>query len=510
MMMMVIGNRISRSGSRTAGRVEGPTGASPRAGAGASPRAGTGAGPGLALLLSALAALGACGGPAKSASGPVVKHGGQQTPGGETSNGQGTPGQETPGQQTPGQESPLQGAVVQASGTGATDDEAYAQALTMLGAEVYGDDPWARDSGLAVHDPDRDLIHQEAAGGRVRVLLGLERERVDGLLQELASQPLPPSVPAALSEALASPHGMHMEALACERRLELLDESCEAPRREDIAAELQSLAREIRLRTRLTGGIPLDAENRPLRPLEVVVERVSPRGAIAPLAGVPVMVVQPDGDGAVGAPQARTDATGVARFALPEGEPWPGGIRVVLDVQAFLGPLADMWPQAALTPTARTASRKRWSVVVTERVQGNQARAPIFAASLDRAMRAGGGDPMVALPVEAMRKITTATPATLPRVLPALADELQGRLDVLVVAELDSEYASRMGAYRVWYEARGRVQVYDVWTGKRLAELQDTVTATGVGDERADQAARTQLAEKLATEIAKVPPVTRQ
>jgi hypothetical protein len=492
-MMMVIVNRAPRSGSRTPGRVE----------------LGAGAGPRLALLL-ALAGLGACSGPAKSAPGPVRTPGGQETPGGQTPNGQETPGGETPGHETPGQESPLQGAVVQASGVGATEAEAYAQALTVLEAEVFGDDPWARDSGLAVHDPDRDLIHQEAAGGRVRVLLGLHRERLDGLLQELASQPLPSSVPPALSQALASPHGMHMEALACEQRLALLEEPCEGPRREDIAAELQSLAREIRLRTRLAGGIPLDAENRPLRPLEVVVERVSPRGAIAPLAGVPVMVVQPDGEDAGGAPRARTDATGVARFALPEGESWPGGIRVALDVEAFLGPLADMWPQTALTPTARTASSKRWGVVVTERVQGNQAREPIFAASLDRAMRAAGSEPVVALSVEATRKVTTATPSTLPRVLPALADELQGRLDVLVIAELDSEYASRMGAYRVWYEARGRVQVYDVWTGKRLAELQDAVTATGVGDERADQAARAQLAEKLATEIAKIPPVTRQ
>jgi hypothetical protein len=509
-MMMVIASPVPPSDSRTVGRVGRAAGASPRVDVGARPRVGTGAGPGLALLL-ALAGLGACGGPPKPASGPVVEHGGRETPGGETTNGQRTPGgQDTPDGDTSGQESPLQGAVVQASGTGATDDEAYAQALTVLEAEVYGDDPWARDSGVAVHDPDRDLIHQEAAGGRVRVLLGLERERVDGLLQELASQQLPASVPAALFEALASPHGMHMEALACERRRELLDEPCEAPRRQDIAAELQALAREIRLRMRLTGGIPLDAESRPLRPLEVVVERVSTRGTIAPLAGVPVKIVQPDGDDAADAPRARTDATGVARFALPEGEPWPGGIRVALDVEAFLGPLADMWPQTALTPTVRTASSKRWSVVVTERVQGNQARAPIFAASLDRAMRAAGGDPMVALPVETTRKITAATSSTLPRVLPALADELQGRLDVLVIAELDSEYASRMGAYRVWYEARGRVQVYDVWTGKRLAELQDAVTATGVGDERADQAARTQLAEKLATEIAKIPPVTRQ
>jgi hypothetical protein len=478
-MIMARANLMAPRRSRTAGRVA---------------RA---AGP----VLVALAGLVACGGSAKPTPRPVVTQ-----PGGDPSNDQRTSGQDTP---APG--SPLQGAVVEASGTGATADEAYAQALAMLEHEVYGDDSWARDLGLAVHERDRDLLHQEQAdGGRVRVLVGLERERLDGLLQELASQPVPAAVPAALTEALAAPHGMYMEALACARRDALLGDPCEAaPRPEDIAAELRSLAAELRLRERLAGGIPLDGESRPLRPLEVVVERVSSRGAITPLPGVPVMIVQPDGVDAVVALQARTDQAGVARFELRAGEPWPGGIQVALDVESFLGPLAEMWSQNPLSPATRPASVKRWSVVVTERVQGNQAREPIFAASLDRAVRAGGGEPMVALPVEATRKIAAATPSTLPRVLPALADELQGRLDVLVIAELDSEYASRMGAYRVWYEARGRVHVFDVWTGKRLAEMQDAVTATGVGDERADQAARAQLAEKLAEKLAQVPPVVR-
>ena len=42
-----------------------------------------------------------------------------------------------------------------------------------------------------------------------------------------------------------------------------------------------------------------------------------------------------------------------------------------------------------------------------------------------------------------------------------------------------------------------------------ILAFQDAVTATGVGDERADQAARGQLAEELAAELAKVPPVGR-
>jgi hypothetical protein len=471
---MIFANRAAPGGFWTVGRVA----------PGARP-----------LLVTLLLGLVACGG-AGPASRPVA------TP---------QPGKHTsPDPNTAGEESLLPGAVVEASGTGTTEAEAYEQAQVMLEDEVYGDHPWTRALELPVHDRETDLFHQEVEDGRVRVLVGLERERLDGLLQELASQPVPAAVPMALIEALASPHGMYLEAFACERRLALLDEPCgAAPSRDDIAAELQTLAGEIRLRTRLADGIPLDSESRPLRPLEIVLERVTPRRETTELPGVPDLVVQPDGVDAVSVANVITDQAGVARFALRAGEPWPGDLRVALDVDAFLGPLAEMWPPSELTPTTRQASVQRWSVIATDRVQCNLASAPMFGAGLVRSLPAGGGEAMVALHAATSRKLTTAPPSTLPQLLPALADQLQGRLDVLIVVELDSEFASRMGAYRVWYEARGRVQVYDVWTGKRLLERQDAVTATGVGDERADQAARGQLAEKLADELSKNPPVVR-
>jgi hypothetical protein len=434
---------------------------------------GMGAVLGLAVLGAVLGA--ACGGPDKPTNRPAIA------------------GTQPDGTTPDGQESPVPpGGAVEVSGTGATETEAYDQALAMLEARIYGEDPWARELELPVHDRERDLFRREEAGnGRIRVVLGLQRERVEALLQELTTQPLPAAVPAALADALGSAHGLFMEALACQRRQELLGEQCEAPSREDIAAEVQAVARETRLRTRLTGGIPLDGGNRPLRPLEVVVERVSSRGVATPLPGVPVMAVQPDGVDALRDTAAVTDPAGQARFELRAGAAWPNGVRIALDAAAFLGPLAEMWPRSELAPAAHPASLKRWGLIVTERVQGNQARQAVFAASLDRALRAGGNEPMLALPDAIVRRIKAAAPNNLAKLLPTLADELQGRLD------------------RVWYEARGRAQVYDVWTGKRLAELQDAVTATGVGDERADQTARSDLAGKLAAELAKVPAVVQ-
>lgn len=403
----------------------------------------------------------------------------------------------------------LPDAVVQASATAATEAEAYAQALSALQLGIYGDHSWVQELTLPVHDSDQDLIQRDETGGGIRVSIGLVRERADALLQELARVSLPASVPAALADALSAPYGLHVEAMVCERRQALLGDECEAPAREEITAAVEAVAREVRLRTRLAGGVPLDAEGRPLRPLEIVVERTSARGATTALAGVPVRIEQPAGVDVLDDTEAVTDNAGTARFALREGATWPSGLRVSLDREAFLGPLAEMWPEGHLVPIGRPVEARRWSLVVTERVQGNRARTAIFGASLDRAVRAGGGEGMVALPPDAQRRVTAAAPSALATLLPALADELGGKLDVLIVAEIDSEFASRMGDYRVWYEARGRVQILDAWTGKRLAEVSDAVSASGVGDERADQAARTQLAEKLAGELAKLAPVTR-
>lgn len=440
-----------------------------------------------------LACLPACGGSDKP---------GPRTPANST--GSGEPTQSGDGEVV------LPDAAIQASAIAATEAEAYEQAVTALRPMIFG--PFLEaDPSMSVHDRDQDLQQRdELGGGRIRVTIGLARERLEAVLQAVATQPLPAEMPPGLAEALSSPYRLFLEAVTCERRKILLaDETCTQADRDQVAAAVEAVAREVRLRTRLTGGIPLDATNRALRPIEIVVERVPARGTPTPLAGVPVRIMQPEGVDVLDDTDAITDNAGTVRFTLRADATWPTGLRVSLDRQAFLGPLASMWPEGNLVPIGRPVNARRWALVVTERVQGNRARTALFGVNLDRAVRASGGEGMVALPPDALRRVTSASPTALPTMLPALGDELLGKLDVLIVAEIDSEFASRMGDYRVWYEARGRLHVFDVWTGKRLTELTDAVSASGVGDERADQAARTQLAEKLAGELAKIPPVTR-
>jgi hypothetical protein len=85
--------------------------------------------------------------------------------------------------------------------------------------------------------------------------------------------------------------------------------------------------------------------------------------------------------------------------------------------------------------------------------------------------------------------------------LPQLANEMGGRLDMLVMVEAESEFASRMGTHRVWFEARGKVVALDVWTGKVLAEMEGLVTESGVGESRAELSAQEMLGKDLAAKL---------
>ncbi|WP_152629406.1 hypothetical protein [Haliangium ochraceum] len=407
-------------------------------------------------------------------------------------------------------EMPPERAFLEAEAEADSEEEAYAAAVSELEELVYGDEGWLREGALPVHEPGSDPMYRTDSegggeGGLVRVVVGLERERVDALLQELSSQPMPSSVPATLAPSLESAYGLYIEALVCERRRELLDDSsCHAPGEDEIRANLQRVADDIHIRTRFEGGVPLDRNRQPLRPLEVFVERVSGKTTRTPLPALPVSVQQPEGEDALSYAVAVTDEHGLARFSFREGARFSKGLRVSLDLGDPLGPLAELWPDSEMVPLGREVGLRRWAVIAEERVQGSEVGDKVFVQSLDESMQAAGGVARVSLPSAVRGEIEKAGSSALEAMLPAIAERLQGQVDVLVVAELDSEYASRMGAYRVWYEARGRAKVYDMWTGALLAAVEHTVTATGVGDERADREARAKLGQQFAGSLAQV------
>lgn len=400
-------------------------------------------------------------------------------------------------------------ALVSGEGSGADEEQAYQAALGSLAEAVYGPTgaSWAPDLD-ALHQRDLDPMARSESGGRIRIELGLAEERVVALLDALAERPLSASAEApgpaeplplasALGDTIARAYVQHRERLVCERRQALLGDTCTPPATDEVDAELGALARSVRLRPFYVAGVPLGAGREPLRPIKIVTELAGRYGAYVPVAGLP-LELSIGVDEPIEAIVTISDQSGVATVALPPGQAFPDEVRAGVDRDRLLGPLAEMWPAAELYITGREISPARLGALVAERVDGQATGDGVFAASLGQVLARRGAGQLTVLPAGVAPPLQSLAPGRLGNALAQLADAWEGRIDLLVVVELDSDLARRMGANRVWYEARARLSAYDLWSGKRVATVEDAVTASGVGDDRANHAARAQLAEKLA------------
>ncbi|MEM9492060.1 MAG: hypothetical protein AAGC55_23135, partial [Myxococcota bacterium] len=386
--------------------------------------------------------------------------------------------------------------LVSAEAVGATRDEAYAAAHDALAAELYGSPAWAEAmAGMAipVHDRERDIIRfEDGDDGQVRAVLGLRRDRVAEALAAAADKPWSPRAPAPLAEVLVRAAAQHWAHVVCLRRRALLEDPCQPVALDEVAAEVAAVAARVRLRSAYFGGLPVTGDGRSLRPVTVVAE-LSVGGGARALEGLPLSVER----GAADRPEAQpdesasavTEANGLARFPDTLGAEWSAGGRVVVDRQALLGPVAELWPDTAVAVPGRSVGKRRWLLYSIERVQGRPASARIFASTMYKAYPARGAEPaypagrssLADLHGRSAAEIATA----LGQRLPSLADRWQGAVDIAVVAEVDSDFVRRMGAHRMWYEARARAVVYDVWTGRPLTTIEESIEASGVGDSRA-------------------------
>jgi hypothetical protein len=412
----------------------------------------------------------------------------------------------------------LAGALVEARGTGRGEAEAYAAATERLAEAVYGDPRWAALLPGTIHDRAHDpygVLPRE--GGGVEVRVGLSEDRVAGMLAIL-EQP-PASLPTEgdpltreLSELLVAAR----QELACLRRQALLDTACLPG--EDVgppaAARVAELATRLVLTSDYPDGVPLNDRGIPLRPAQVNAQFVLPEedrrvpAPELPLRIAPAADGQTDGsadDPAAQAPgtlrTAVTSPEGRARVGPPPDRRWPGPLQVTVDADTLLGPLAAYWPgPVGLVLRGRPVGMARWTAVITERVQGSPASEAVVGPVVVRGLQARGR-PAPVPPQTVEPLATVATVAELRERLDALVTSTEGRLDVVLVAEVDSEFARRAGAQRVWYEARGSLTAVHAWTGEALAEVDAAVTAQGLGEIRADRAARTQLAIALLTDL---------
>jgi hypothetical protein len=382
---------------------------------------------------------------------------------------------------------------LEASGRGASEDEAYVVARLELAKALLGDPAWLEVVPLEIHDRGTDPFSaQTQDDGMWHVRVGLTRARVATILSAFTETQLRVDGPAAWRETLTTFFLAHVAATACERRQDLFGSDCEATDTAEADAALAELASGLSLVPAHLGGVPLDLEQRPLRaPGAYVLWRG------VPAKGVPLVARWPEETEAE-AMLGRSDARGHAGFERSGEHPFAGAASIAVDARALLGPLSGRFPEVSVSVVGRATDLRRWGAVVVER--GRDAATPSgpVLEGLSEQLRGRGVGKPVAIPEKHQRVIARDKAKGLGDHMTTMADALGGRVDVVFVVEVDSRFASRMGGGRVWYEARGTLDAYDTWSGRLLASLQTSAKASGLGNERADEASRRALGEALA------------
>lgn len=381
-------------------------------------------------------------------------------------------------------------AFLAATGTGADEATAYASAQASLAEALLGDSRWLAVVPMTLHDRERDPYDAVSTPDGWEVAIGLDEGRAATTLDAMTYAKPSFAGPEVWHDTLYQALATHAAKVVCERRASLYDVACDAPATEQEDAQLRELGDGLQLAPVVQGGVPTDSDGVVLRPGRVLVTWNG-----APMDGVPLVVQTPDGNQV----DTQTADGGVAELPVPVGVAWPGNFSVRVNSGRLLGPLEETctWPSLDVGP--RALDPTRWALVFEDGTKANDAFGKTLAKSLGDAL----GTP-VELDANTSRTLGKVGPADRARVLVSLADAMAGTLDVVVLVKAQSRFASRAGGSRVWFEATSSVVVHEVWGAGELAHEDIEATASGVGDRRADEAARRKLAEETSNRVLSV------
>ena len=381
-------------------------------------------------------------------------------------------------------------AVAIAVGRGETEDEALETARAAFREAVLG--PWGRESTLVLYDPAADPVEWQQSDDLHEARIPLERARAEALLAALPQRLPRPAFAAELEPLHALQEGA-IAAFVCERRAALLGEACVPPDLDAALALAGEAVRDLTLVAVYEDGVPMGPGGQLLVKPTVQLNRGG-RPATG-FAGLP-LIARPAGEAEEVEP-VRVAVDGHGRAYLDVDPRVP---RVVsLDRGALVPPMASVFGELRAPMVARQASAQRWSLVLTSTADpATDDFGRAFATAL-RSSGAGARQPLASTSRRAILDARTRSSA-----LRALSVATHGAVDVVLVAEVSSHFASRMGSRRVWYEATARMTAYSVWTGEVLTELSARANANGIGDARAEAASREDVARDLARQLASV------
>ncbi len=381
-------------------------------------------------------------------------------------------------------------AFVSGRGAGAQEEQAYVQATNQLAEALLGDARWLAVMPMQLHDRATDPYDAVETADGWEVAVGLHEGRAAATLDAFTYTQPTFEAPEVWQDILYQAFSSHAAKVTCEQRAALFAVACEASPTDEQDAALRSLAAGLSIGTVLRGGVPVDADGMVLRPVALLVTWNG-----APVSGMPLVVGLPDGRTL----WARADEAGQAVLPVEVGASWPGAVSVRVDVERFMGPLAVQWNGTPTSVEARSIDPRRWALVFDEGTDADDG----FADGLRSALSSSLG-PQVPLTPDAVRSLRAAGPAERARVLVSLADKMAGRVDVVVLVAAQSRFAGRAGGNRVWFEASAQASVHEVWGAGELGREDVEVTASGVGDGRANAAAREKLAKELSDRVLEV------
>lgn len=377
-------------------------------------------------------------------------------------------------------------------GEGRDLEEATLDAERELAARLLGDPQWLALYPVRLHDPEHDVgPFVSETGGSVSVSLGLSRARAAAVMSQLEMSSPELGGPVAWRDVLYGFVAAQGAAHVCERRQALFEATCESGELEESAMAIAELASTVSLVPTYPDGVPVDRQGRVLRSPSVFVLWNG-----VPVGDVPVMIEGQRIDAHV------SDAAGRVALDLPVGTRMPGAAQARIDADALLGPLASVWPDVVVGLAPRPITLKRWTVGVspnTDREVGNDLGKALAKAGLGAA-----AEPDTKL----LARAAAAKGSDRAKTLAAIADDARGAVDYVVLGDLQSAFASRMGGSRVWFEARGHLEVFEAWSGTSVARVEAKERASGVGDARADEAARDKLVTALVAALSEHPDLT--
>lgn len=389
-----------------------------------------------------------------------------------------------------------------ASATAPTEEQAYALARHRLLAALLADpsvvatNPLNQRLSTAVHVQASDPLRITRVDGGVQAAIELGRESLRsafGRLDTVLAQAPEPTSANALAPAIHALRLAGLRRAVCLRQRQLLasDARCEPVDTTAESRRLELILAGVRLRPVYAAGIPMTNQSW-LRPLAVMAI-LDGAGGEQPLPELPLRVQASGGSPPF---QVRTDASGIATQSIAKSTPAATTWTVTLDLAEVLG------PDAKLAPSVSTILRGRPTGLARSALIHTHGKAPAVETGRELVVALKGH---ITSPIElaeaVARQLSEAGIEKMKDVAPKVADHLRGDLDTILLLDAESEFASRMGTQRVWYEARGTLRVWDAWTGGLVTEVSASVTEAGLGEERAESAARESLGRELAGKL---------